>query len=555
MMQGRSVVLKVLRSFSRFLNSVGGALAFGAKWRAIVCLGVAVLGGCDRAMDRADLVFMNGAEPEPLDPAVINAQASGRVAYALFEGLTAFDQTGKPQPGVAESWTISPDARTYTFRLRRNAVWSNGDPVTANDFYYSWRRTLAPETAAEYVSQLHVVRNARAFTEGQIKDFNEVGVHVIDPFILEVTLENPTPYFLDLCAFVTLLPVHRATVEKYDDWATNPRHFMGNGPFTLAEWRLFDRVRVLKNPRYWNAAKVAMKSIDILPSARANTAFNFYATGLSDLMMDKGLAPTSLMDQLRVRPDFHAAPFLGNYFVRFNVTRKPFDDMRVRLAFALVVDKALVCEKITRAGERPATSLTPPGTGGSYVAPPGLPRDAERARQLLAEAGFPQGRGFPLFSYLYKGDSDMDRDIAVELQGMFARELGVKMLLQPQEWTVYLNSQSNLDYDLCRSSWVGDYNDPYTFLGMFITGDGNNRTGWSNARYDELIAAAAREPDPVKRFAIFADAERLLISQDVPIVPLFYYVGIQFYDADRLGGIESNLLDEHPLKYLYWKKR
>ena len=511
--------------------------------------------GCNRAMDRADLVFMNGAEPEPLDPALMTAQASGRVAYALFEGLTAFDPSAKPQPGVAESWTVSDDARTYTFRLRRNAVWSNGETVTANDFHYAWRRTLAPETGAEYVSQLHVVRNARAFTEGEVTDFNEVGVRVLDPFTLEVTLENPTPYFLDLCAFVTLLPVHRATVEKYGDWATNPRHFVGNGAFTLAEWRLFDRVRVVKNPRYWNAAQVGMQSIDILPSAKANTAFNFYSTGLSDLMMDKGLAPTSLMDQLRVRPDFHAAPFLGNYFVRFNVTRKPFNDPRVRQALALVVDKVLICEKITRAGELPASSLTPPGTGGNYQAPPGLTRDPDAARRFLAEAGFPGGRGFPLFSYLYKGDSDLDRDIAVELQGMFARELGIKMLLQPQEWTVYLSSQGNLDYDICRSSWVGDYNDPYTFLGMFITGDGNNRTGWSNPAYDELIRAAAREADPVKRFGIFAEAEQILIREDVPICPLFYYVGIQFYDATRLGGIESNLLDEHPLKHIYWKKR
>jgi oligopeptide transport system substrate-binding protein len=547
------VALLALKSVRRMAR--GGTHFPGMAATLGICAMLVLLVGCDRAMDRADLVFMNGAEPEPLDPAVINAQASARVAYALFEGLTAFDQTGKPQPGVAESWTISPDARTYTFRLRRNAVWSNGDPVTAHDFFYSWRRTLSPETGAEYVSQLQVIRNARAFTDGEIKDFREVGIRVLDPFTLEVTLENPTPYFLDLCAFATLLPVHAPTVEKYSDWATNPRHFMGNGPFTLVEWRLFDRLRLLKNPRYWNAAQVGMASIDVLPSARANTAFNFYSTGLSDLMMDKGLAPTSLMDQLRVRPDFHAAQFLGNYFVRFNVKRKPFDDARVRLAFALVIDKALLCEKITRAGEQPAQSLTPPGTGGTYVAPPGLTRNPERARQLLAEAGYPNGRGVPLVGYLYKGDSDLDRDIAVELQGMFDRELGVKMLLQPQEWTVYLNSQSNLDYDLCRSSWVGDYNDPQTFLGMFITGDGNNRTGWSNRAYDGLIADAAREANPATRFAIFAKAEQILISEEVPICPLYYYVGIQFYDDERLGGIESNLLDEHPLKHIFWKKR
>ena len=516
---------------------------------------MAALSGCGRSLDRAALVFMNGAEPEPLDPAIITAQSSGRVAYALLEGLTAFDRTGRPQPGVAERWEISADARVYTFHLRKNAQWSNGEPVTAHDFFYSWRRTLSPQTAAEYVAQLHFIRNARAFTEGALHDFNEVGIRVLDAWTLEVTLENPTPFFLDLCAFVTLLPVHAATVEKYADWSTKPEHFVGNGAFTLKEWRLFDRVRLIKNPRYWDAANVALPSIDVLPSARANTAFNFYSTGLADLLMDKGLAPTSLMSELRRRPDFHAAPFLGNYFVRFNVTRKPFDDERVRKAFCMVVDKQLLCDKITRAGELPATSMTPPGTGGMYQPPPGVAANPAQARQLLADAGYPGGKGFPLFGYLYKGDSDVDRDIAVELQGMFARELGVKMFLQPQEYTVYLSSLSDLDYDLCRSSWVGDYNDPYTFLGMFITGDGNNRTGWSNAHYDQLIADAARESNAQRRLEIFAEAERILITGEAPICPLYYYVGVQFYDATRLGGIESNLLDEHPLKNIYWKKR
>jgi oligopeptide transport system substrate-binding protein len=284
------------------------------------------------------------------------------------------------------------------------------------------------------------------------------------------------------------------------------------------------------------------------------TAFNFYATGQADLMMDKGLAPTPLMNEVRKRPDFHAAPFLGNYFVRFNCTRKPFNDPRVRLAFSLVVDKQLLVEKITRAGEVAAYSLVPPGTAG-YQPPDGLNRDTERAKKLLAEAGFPGGAGFPVVYYLFKGDSDLDRDLAVEMQGMFARELGVTIQLQQQEWKVYLASLSSLDYDLCRSSWVGDYADPNTFMDMFVTDGGNNRTGWSSARYDAAIAAAARELDPQKRFAIFRDAEKLLISDEAPICPLYYYVGIQFYDDQRLGGIEPNLLDEHPLKAMFWKQR
>jgi oligopeptide transport system substrate-binding protein len=520
----------------------------------------ALLVGCGRAPDRADFVVINGAEPESIDPALITGQPDMRVAYALFEGLTSFDASGTPQPAVAERWDISADGRVYTFHLRSNTKWSNGDPVTAQDFHASWRRTLAPETTSEYAYQLYYLHNAKAFNEGKLTDFGEVGVRVLDPLTLEVTLDNPTPFFLDLCAFVTLLPVHVPSVERCAKegiaW-TKPGNLVGNGAFTLAEWRLFDRIRLAKSDSYWNKEAVGMKTIDILPTGRPSTAYNFYATGLADLIIDKALTPTPLISELRKRPDFHSAPFLGNYFIRFNLTRKPFDDPRVRLAFSLVVDKQEIVTKITRAGELPAFSLVPPGTAG-YQPPPGLERDVERARKLLAEAGFPDGKGFPIVYYLYKGDSDVDRDIGVELQATWARELGVTtetVQLQGKEWKVYLASLTALDYDLCRSSWVGDYNDPNTFMDLFVTDGGNNRTGWSNARYDQLIADAGRELNAQKRFALFHEAESLLIRDEAPICPLYYYVGIQFYDPERLGGIESNVIDEHPLKSIYWKKR
>jgi oligopeptide transport system substrate-binding protein len=508
-------------------------------------------------MDRAELVILNGGEPETIDPAVITGQLDGRVAYTLFEGLCAFDQSGRPQPGVAERWELSPDGKTYTFHLRRDARWSNGDPVTSADFLGAWQRTLTPSTLSEYAYQLHYIRGAREFTEGKLTDFSQVGVRAPDPYTFVVELENPTPFFLDLCAFVTLSPVHLGSIaaaeSRGESWI-KPGQLVGNGAFILQEWRLFDRIRVVKNPHYWNAANIRLGSIDFLPTANRNTAFNLYATGAADLIVDKNLTPTSLLSELKKRPDFHSAPFLGNYFIRFNVTRRPFTDPRVRLAFALAIDKQILCDKITRAGERPAYSLTPPGTAG-YQPPPGPARDPERARQLLAEAGFPGGSGFPVVSYLMTGESGgTDQDIAVELQGMFRRELGITIQLQRQEWKVYLASMSNLDYDLCRATWVGDYNDPNTFMDMFVTGGGNNRTGWSNARYDQLIASAAREVDREKRFDIFREAERILISDEAPICPLYYYVGIQFYDADRLGGIEANLLDEHPLKNMFWKK-
>jgi oligopeptide transport system substrate-binding protein len=508
-------------------------------------------------MDRADLVLLNGSEPETLDPALITGQPEGRIAYALFEGLAAYDHTGTPQPGVATRWETSPDGRIYTFHLRPEARWSNGDPVTSTDFVRSWERTLRPVTASEYAYQLHYIRNAKDYNEGRLKDFSKVGIQAPDPATLIVTLENPTPFWIDLCCFSTLLPVHVPSVEALEKEGrvfTKPGLLVSNGAYMLREWRLFDRIRLEKNPHYWNKGKVGMRTVDILPAAKPMTAFNFYSTGVADLLMDKGLAPSMLMEQLRKRPDFHAAPFLGNYFVRFNCSRKPFQDPRVRLAFSLVIDKRYLTEHISRAGETPAHSLVPPGTAG-YEPPPGLERDPDRARKLLAEAGYPGGKGFPLVSYLFKGDSDLDQGIGIELQAMFKRELGVHMELVQQEWKVYLNSLSSLDYDLCRSSWVGDYKDPNTFMDMFVTGGGNNRTGWSHPGYDALIAQAARELDPKTRFARFQEAESILIRSEAPICPLFYYVGIQFYDGSKLGGIAANLIDEHPIKNMFWKDR
>ena len=507
--------------------------------------------GCKPDAQRADLVFLNGAEPESLDPALITGQPEERVVSSLFEGLLAFDSAAHPQPGVAETWEISADKRVYTFHLRHNALWSNGDPVTANDFAASWKRALQPETASDYASQLYFIKNGQAYNEGTLKDFSQVGVRVVDDFTLEVTLTNPTPFFLDLCAFPTLYPVHMQSVQKYgDDWI-KPGKLVCNGPFTLEAWRINDRIRLVKNPRYWDAAHVSLRTVDVLPTGNANTALNFYIMGLADLMMDKGLVPVSLVTDLQKRPDFHAAPFLGTYFLRFNCTRPPFNDPRVRKAFALVIDKNLLVKKITRAGEPVASSFVPPGTAG-YTSPPGLDRDPELARKLLAEAGYPDGKNFPRITYLYD-DRELNEKLAIELQGMFSRELGVNVGLLKQEWKVYLNSMSQLDFDMCRSSWVGDYADANTFLNMFVTGDGNNRTGWSDPTYDHLIDDAAREPDTQKRFDIFRKAEKILVHDEAPICPLYFYVGIQLYDPNKLGGIQANLLDEHPLKAMYRK--
>lgn len=520
--------------------------------RVLAALGVLFLAGCKPASQRADLIFVNGAEPETLDPAIITGQPEGRVVNALFEGLTAFNAQGKSGPGVAESWTVSDDKKTYVFKLRPDAKWSDGTPVTAQDFVKSWKRTLSPETGASYNYQLFFVKNAEAFAEGKVKDFAHVGVKAIDNHTLEVILENSTPFFLDLCATPPLQPVPVAVVEKYgDDWV-KPEHIVTNGAYLLKSWRINDKIELQKNPAYWNAKKVALDRIDVLPISKANVAFNFYAGGLADLLMDKGLAPPALLDELRKRDDFHAAPFLGIYFLRFNCSKPPFNDPRVRAAFSLSVDKSIITKKITRAGELPATSLVPPGIAG-YTSPETAAFDPEKARKLLAEAGFPGGKGFPLTTYLYS-EGELNEAIAIELQNMWREHLGVTINLARQEWKVYLNSLSSLDFGIARSTWVGDYPDPNTFLDMFLSGGGNNRTGWSDPAYDKLIADAAAETDPAKRFEILKQAENLLLNTQNVICPIYYYMGIQLYDPAKIGGIEANVLDEHPLRMIYRKK-
>ncbi len=507
---------------------------------------------CTPDRPRADLVFINGAEPESIDPAVVTDQVGMRISEALFEGLCRWNEAGKAQPGMAERWDVSGDRKRYTFHLRSGITWSNGEPVTAQDFVQSWRRVLDPVFGADYASQLFVIRGAKAFNDGKTKDFNEVGAKALSPQTLEVELENPTPYFIDLCAFVTFSPVHLPTVTQHGTSWIKPANLVGNGPYLLEDWRLDDKLVLRKNPKYWDAANVMMETIDVLPISEPNTAINYFLTGQADLIMDKGMVPTSLTEKLKKEPYFHTGPFLGSYFTRFNVQREPFTDPRVRLAFSLAIDRRRITEKITQLGEVNAWSLTPPGTGQGYEPPAGPTFDVKKARELLTEAGFPNGKGFPRVEYLYFPKL-IERNIAVELQAMWQENLGVTVDLVKQEWKIYLASMKERKYSLCRSSWVGDYNDPSTFLEMFLSGSGNNRTGWANANYDQLLAAAAAEPDVAKRNTLFQQAERLLVTDEAVILPIYYYVGVQFYHSDRLAGVQANVIDDHPFRCMRWK--
>ncbi len=537
---------------------VGNRKARAVWGSAIFCLlffaGCLLNSGCIRREPPADVTIINNAEPETLDPAILTGQAEMRIVIGLFEGLMRLDpKTARPIPGLAESWEGSSNACIYTFHLRTNLTWSTGEPIRADDVVYSWIRALNPATAADYAGQLYYLKNAEDFNAGKIKDPSLVGVHALDPFTVRVELNHPTPYFLDICAMPIAYVVPRWTIEKYGDRWLMARPLPSSGPFELVAWRLNDKVRLRKNPRYWDAANTRSQVIDLLPIGSPSTALNLYENGQVDVVWDKDLVPVELLDVLLRRPDFHTFNYLATYFVRFNVTHKPFDDPRVRQALALAIDKERIVKKITRAGEQPASHLVPDGTA-NYTAPEGLGYGPARAQKLLAEAGYPGGRGFPRFDYIFNapagGSAKIHEDIAVELQQMWRDTLGINMELRQLEWKVYLSAQDRLDYDLSRSSWVGDYNDANTFLGMFTSNDGNNRTGWKNAQYDALIREANEQTNLKKREKLLQQAEAMLVRDEVPIIPLYFYVGIHYYDTNKIQGIYENILDDHPLQYI-----
>lgn len=496
----------------------------------------------------AELRIINGKEPESLDPATVVGQPDGRVVQSVWEGLTRYNATNaSPEPGLAFRWDISNDGKVYTFYLRTNAQWSTGEPITSQDFVYSWFRVLDPITAADYVGNLFYIKGAEDFHLGRNKNRDSVGIKALDDHTLRVELVNPTAFFLDLCAFPTQAVVHQGTIEKHGDRWLKAEPVPASGAYELMSWRLNDRIRLKKNTRYWDAANVAIETVDLFPVNSQNTALNLFVNGEVDIVWDKDVVPTDLLDVLSERKDFHRFNYLGTYFIRINVTRKPFDDLLVRKALALAIDRAQI-DKILKGSATATNIYVPPGLP-KYVSAKGLEYEPELAKQLLKEAGYPDGKGFPRFEYLFNTSRDHEK-IAVQLQDMWKRVLGINVELRSVEWKVYLNAQSSLDFDLSRSAWIGDYADPNTFLDMFMSNNPNNRTGWKNETYEKLMRTANATPDVQTRADLLQQAESMLIREELPIIPIYIYAGMNFFDPEVIQGIynKENIRDEHPIR-------
>lgn len=498
----------------------------------VLAAALAALPGCarketpvDAATRQQTLLIGNGAEPADLDPQVVTAYTDQNILLALFEGLTAVDEaTSQAAPAAAESWAASEDGLTWTFRLREGLRWSNGEPLTSGDFAASWRRILTPSLASEYAYLLYPIRNAQAFNEGRITDASKLGVETPDPRTIRVTLERRTPYFAVLVAQPPWFPVNPrvlarfgATAQPNTPW-TRPANFVGNGPFTLQEWSPNSRVVVVRNPAYWDAASVALGKIVFYPTEspdveerqfRAGQVHATYAVPIDKIAQYRRESPALL------RVD----PFLQTFFLRFNVRRKPFDDERVRRALSLALDRDLISSHVLSGAYPVARSLTPPNCGG-YTSRAVVADDAALARQLLAEAGYPGGRGLPAIEVQVRNDEVQPR-VMEAVQEMWRRNLGINVRLATLEQKTWIQNQESLNYAVSTAGWIGDFLDPVTFLDLFVSGGGNNWTGWGDPAYDRLIQEAGQTAEPAARWEVFQRAEAYLLVHG-PISPLYH---------------------------------
>jgi oligopeptide transport system substrate-binding protein len=502
------------------------------------------------------LLLGNGAEPQDLDPTTSTAYTDYNVLISLFEGLTCIDETSSEAvPGMASSWDVTPDGLVYTFHLRAGLVWSNGDPLTSEDFAYTIRRALTPKLGAEYSYLFYPIKNAEAYNLGRLSDPRVLGVTVVDPRTLRLTLQAPCPYLPAVAAHQAWFPVHRATLEKFGafdrpgtPW-TRPENMVSNGPFVLREWIPHDRIVVEKNPRYWDAARNRLNRVIFFPTDNTSVdEANFRAGQVDvtfDLLTDR-IAHYRQEDPGELRVDLLSE----SDFLRFNTEQAPLNDARVRRALSLAINRKTLCEDVLNGSRVPAYALTPPNTAG-YTPDAGTAYDPATARRLLAAAGYPSGHEFPKLDLLLWPDA-ISGKVVQAIQQMWRRELGITVSITSQEFRSYLESQQSLHYQISRSRWVGDYNDPSNYLDMFISTSGNNQTGWSNLIYDHLETSANQLLDRQRRYALLHNAETLLL-REAPIAPLFYG-SRTFLIKPYVKGWVPSLLGIHRYQYV-WLER
>jgi oligopeptide transport system substrate-binding protein len=493
-----------------------------------------------------------GSEPTDLDPHIVSNLADAKVIQSLFEPLVTFEPvTLVPKPALAESWEISSDGLTYTFRLRADAKWSNGEPIVAQDVVDSWHRILAPTMAANYASFLYLVRGAQAFNEGRTKDFSTVGVTARDAHSLVVTLTHPAAYFLQVLLNTPWRPVNVRSIAKYGDpyqrgtsW-TRPDRLVSSGAFVLKQWNAHQFIAVEKSPTFYDRDKVRLNAIRFYPIDSIDAEERAFRAG--QLHITWSLPLTKVLPLQREHSSaLRIDNQLQTYFFRFNVRNAPLNDGRLRRALAMSIDRQTIADKILPGGRKPAPTFVPPLLK-DYTPPAGIPYDPAAARQLLVEAGHPGGQGLPPLEILYN-NSEILRLVSEAVQQMWRRELGLDVRLVNQEYKVVQAARSAGGYQILLGDWTADYLDATTYLDMWRSDNGNNYTGWADPAYDALSNRADRTVDPIARAALLAEEEALVLKA-APICPVYFNTHV-YYVHPAVKGWQPTPMDHSDYRYV-----
>lgn len=482
------------------------------------------------------LVRNNAAEPQSLDPHKMQGVPESNIARDQFEGLTIANLDGETIPGVAESWE-NDEGKVWRFKIRQDAKWSNGEPVTAHDFVYSWQRIVDPNTASPYASYLeyaHIV-NVNDIVAGK-QSPDTLGVKALDDHTFEVTLTESIPYLDKLAGHIVLAPVHRATVEKYGNQWTNPKNFVGNGAYKLKDWAVNERIVLERNPNYWDNDKTVIEEVTLLPITSENSAVNRYRSGEIDMTQT---IPVELFSRLKkeLPNDVRITPYLCSYYYEINNQQPPFDDVRVRTALKLALNRDIIANKVVAQGQAPAYGFTPPYINDMDAIEPEwfkLPQKErnEMAVKLLAEAGYSKAK--PLKFKLLYNTLESHRKVAIAVASILKQNAGIEMQLENQEWKTFLDSRQQGTYQVARAGWCADYNEPTTFLNIMQSNSSNNTSHYKSERFDQTIKSAVVAATAEERVKAYQKAEQIL-DEDSVILPIYYYVNSRLVKP-HVGG-------------------
>lgn len=506
--------------------------------------------------DSQHIVINNGSEVATLDPQKAEGVPESNVMRNLLEGLVETDNNGQLVPGVAEKWQ-SEGGRIWTFTLRDDARWSNGQPVTANDFVFSWQRLADAKTASPYASYLQAahIANIDAVMSGKA-GLNELGVKALDDRHLQVTLSEPVPYFVAMLAHSAMKPVYRPAIEQWGEQWTQPQHYVGNGAYTLSEWVVNEKIVLKRNPKYWNNAQTVIEEGVFLPLSSENSDINRYRSGGTDIT--NSAVPPEMFKKLQqdLGDQVKASPLLCTFYYEINNKKAPFTDVRVRTALKLTLDRDIIAQKIMAQGQIPAYGLTPPFIHGITVSPPAWSQQtqAERnasAKQLLAEAGFNQQN--PLRFTLLYNTSEQNKRQAIAAASMWQKNLGAVVTLQNQEWKTLLETRHQAQYDVVRATWCADYNEPSTFLNMLFSNSSTNTAFYQSPAFDQLMQQTLTVADEAQRASLYQQAEAQL-DKDSAIIPVYYRVSVRLVKPWVGGFTGKDPQDMLGLQYYYIKK-